>query len=157
MGSIDTGGLATSKVRELNADAWGLLVERSRALVHNASSLMGVLTHPALPDDDADQAAGCAATDVALAARALDDTLASAPELAAHRRTIARFEVSLAAWRGSVADGSPLRRRYQTALLQQATQVLTSCLHVQALATSESERCTVSRQDIAVRADPASP
>ncbi|HEX7686816.1 MAG TPA: hypothetical protein VF453_03865, partial [Burkholderiaceae bacterium] len=63
MGSIDTGGLATSKARELNADAWGLLVERSRALVHHASSLMGTLTHPALADDDADHAAVRAAVE----------------------------------------------------------------------------------------------
>ena len=35
----------SSKALEMNADAWNQLADRSRALVHQASRLMGVLTH----------------------------------------------------------------------------------------------------------------
>jgi hypothetical protein len=130
----------------MNAPAWNLLAERSRALVHHASLLMGVLTHPTQADDADSGALVTAAVEDAV--RALIDALSTAPELAAHLRTIQRFEAAQAAWRRCVDDASPLTRRYRTALLQQAAQVLSSCLHVEALAASEAARMAVSRQDV---------
>jgi hypothetical protein len=139
----------------MNADAWNLLAERSRALVHHASLLMGVLTHPTLSHDGAAQAP--IAAQAGLAVDALLAELSVAPELAGHQRTIQRFDIALAAWQRSVAETSPLAQRYQIALLQQAAQVLTSCLHVEALAASESARMQVSRYDISGRPSPLPP
>ena len=48
-------------------------------------------------------------------------------------------------------------QRYQTALLQQAAQVVTSCLHVEALSTSESARVLVTRTELAGRPSPPPP
>ena len=73
------------------------------------------------------------------------------PELAAHSRTIQRFDTALSDWRRSVTDDSPLVARYQTALLQQAAQVVTSGLHVAALSTSESARVLVTRHELGGR------
>lgn len=136
----------------MNAEAWYVLAYRSRALVHQASILMGVLTHPTSSSDRTELAA--VAAQVATGVEGLLEALATAPELSAHRRTIQRFDIALAAWRRSVADESPLAQRYQTALLQQAAQVVTSCLHVESLSTSESARVLVSRSDLASRANP---
>ncbi len=152
MESHDTQSNAILKALDMNAAAWNLLAERSRALVHHASLLMGVLTHPTLADD-ADSRA-LVAGQVETAVHQLVEALSTTPELAAHLRTIQRFEMALAAWQRCVEESSPLTRRYQTALLQQAAQVLTSCLHVEALAVSESARVEVSRQDV-VRATEA--
>jgi hypothetical protein len=139
----------------MNADAWNLLADRSRALVHHASLLMGVLTHPTLAHDDAAHAP--VAARAAVAVDALLAALAVAPELAAHQRTLQRFDLALAAWQRSVAEASPVAQRYQIALLQQAAQVLTSCLHVESLAASESARLQITRQDIAGRPNPPPP
>jgi len=139
----------------MNADAWTQLAERSRVLVHQASLLMGVLTHPTQSPDDAQLAP--LAADAAVALESLLAAMAAAPELAAHLRTIQRFDIALAAWRRSVDDASPLAQRYQTALLQQAAQVVTSCLHVEALSASESARVLVSRRDLGGRASPPPP
>jgi hypothetical protein len=125
---------------------WNLLAERSRGLVHHTSLLMGVLTHPTLADD-ADSRA-LVAGQVEGAVQALIGVLSAMPEFSAHQRTIQRFEAALSAWQRCVDDASPLTQRYQTALLQHAAQVLTSCLHVEALAVSESARVQVSRQDV---------
>jgi len=151
--AVDTGGTPTEKATEVNAEAWGLLAERSRALVHHASTLMGVLTQPLLDDD----ASLRAAAQAVVAMHALDDALAAAPELAAHRRALQRFDAALAAWRACVEAHGPLRQRHHTALLQQATQALTSCLHVQSLATSESARSEVCCRELAPRMDSAAP
>jgi len=134
----------------MNADAWNQLAERSRVLVHQASLLMGVLTHPTQSVDEAVLAP--LAADAAAALESLLAAMAVAPELAAHTRTIQRFDIALGAWRRSVADASPLEQRYQTALLQQAAQVVTSCLHVEALSASESARVLVTRHDLGGRA-----
>ena len=147
----DTSSNAILKALDMNAAAWNLLAERSRALVHHASLLMGVLTHPTLSDDTESRALVTA--QVEIATQALMLALSVAPELAAHQRTIQRFDAALCAWKRCVDEHSPLTRRYQTALLQQAAQVLTSCLHVEALSASESARVEVSRQDVAIRAD----
>ena len=136
----------------MNAAAWNQLAERSRVLVHQASLLMGVLTHPTQSVDAA--ALAPLAVDAAVALESLLAAMVAAPELAAHTRTIQRFDIALAAWRRSVADASPLEQRYQTALLQQAAQVVTSCLHVEALSASESARVLVTRHDLGVRAAP---
>jgi hypothetical protein len=61
------------------------------------------------------------------------------------------------AWQRSVAEASPVAQRYQIALLQQAGQVLTSCLHVESLAASESARFQITRQDVAGRPNPPPP
>jgi len=122
----------------MNADAWNLLAERSRALVHQASLLMGMLTHPAQVIDDEMRLAVAARTGVAV--DELSAALAAAPELAAHLRTVQRFQHSLDAWQQSVAEDHPMARRYQTALLQQAAQVLISCLHIETLAVGECAR-----------------
>ena len=142
----DTSSNAILKALDMNAAAWNLLAERSRALVHHASLLMGVLTHPTLSDDLESRA--LVAGQVENAVQALIQALATTPELAAHQRTIQRFETALSAWQRCVDESSPLTRRYQTALLQQAAQVLTSCLHVEALAASESARVEASRQEV---------
>ena len=134
----------------MNADAWNLLAERSRALVHHASSLMGTLTHPTLVVDDDVRVA--VAARAAVAVEGLLAALAAAPELAAHLRTVQRFESSLAAWQRSVGEGNPLERRYQTALLQQAAQVLISCLHVETLAVGECARVDAAPFDSIARA-----
>jgi len=142
-----------TKAPETNADAWNLLADRSRAMVHHASRLMGTLTHPSQSLDQRVLAPIAAA-----AAVALDDLLAAmaaAPELAAHARALQRLDIALAAWRRSVAEAGPLTQRYQAALLQQAAQVVTSCLHVDALAASESARVLVTRGDLAGRPGPA--
>jgi len=139
----------------MNAEAWYLLAYRSRTLVHQASILMGALTHPAQSGDP--RGLSAAAAQVSPGVEALLAALATAPELAAHQRTIQRFDIALAAWRRSVADASPLAQRYQTALLQQAAQVVTSCLHVEALSTSESARVLVTRTDLAGRASASPP
>ena len=139
----------------MNADAWNHLADQSRALVHHASRLMGVLTHPTQSHDE--RVLVPIAAEAAVALESLLAGMAAAPELAAHTRTIQRFDVALAAWRRSVAEASPIAPRYQTALLQQATQVVTSCLHVAALSASESARVFVTRNDLGGRASPPPP
>ena len=116
---------------------------------------MGALTHPAQSSDP--RMLSASAAQVSTGVEGLLEALATAPELAAHQRTIQRFDIALAAWRRSVADASPLAQRYQTALLQQAAQVVTSCLHVEALSTSESARVLVTRTDLAGRASASPP
>ena len=135
----------------MNAEAWYLLAYRSRALVHQASMLMGALTS-ASAGDAREMAAVAAQT--ATGVEGLLEALASAPELAAHLRTIQRFDIALTAWRRSVAEASPVAQRYQIALLQQAAQVVTSCLRVEALCTSESARVLVTRSDVSARPGP---
>jgi hypothetical protein len=136
----------------MNGPACNLLAERSRALVHRASLLMGVLTHPTLADDASTRTP--LAAHAAVAVSDLIAALAAAPELSAHLRILQRFDAALSAWQRSVADASPLAQRYQTALLQLAAQVLTSCLHVERLAASESTRGQVTRNDLLPRANP---
>ena len=138
----------------MNAEAWYLLAYRSRALVHQASILMGALT--STQAGDAREMAAVAAQ-AASGVEGLLEALAVAPELAAHLRTIQRFDIALAAWRRSVAEASPVAQRYQTALLQQAAQVVTACLHVEALCTSESARVLVARADLSGRPSPPPP
>jgi hypothetical protein len=139
----------------MNADAWNQLADRSRTLVHHASRLMGVLTHPTQSRDE--RVLAPIAAEAAIALESLLAEMGAAPELAAHTRTLQRFDIALAAWRRSVADASPLAPRYQTALLQQAAQVVTSCLHVEALSASESARVLVTRHDLGGRASPPPP
>ncbi|MEP6505853.1 MAG: hypothetical protein ABJD97_21145 [Betaproteobacteria bacterium] len=139
----------------MNAEAWTLLACRSRALVHQASLLMGALTHPA-PSHDTQQLRAIA-DQASTSVDGLIDVLATAPELAAHLRTIQRFDIALSAWRRSVDEASPLAQRYQTALLQQAAQVVTSCLHVESLSASESARVLVTRHDLTGRPSPPPP
>ena len=139
----------------MNAEAWYLLAYRSRTLVHQASMLMGALTHPAQAGNVPELSAFAAQAGTGV--EALLEALATAPELDAHRRTIQRFDIALDAWRRSVADASPLVPRYQTALLQQAAQVVTSCLHVEALCASESARVLVTRTDLSGRPSPPPP
>ena len=139
----------------MNADAWNLLAARGRVLVHDVSRLMGTLTEPVASRDPLAQGAIAAAAAATLAV--LLDAMAAAPELAAHVRTLQRFDAALAAWRRSVADASPMAQRYQTALLQQAAHVVTSGLHVEALSTSESARVQVTRRDVGGRANSAAP
>jgi hypothetical protein len=139
----------------MNTDAWNQLADRSRALVHFASHLMGTLTHPTQSQDQRLLAPIAAAA--ALALEPLLAGMAAAPELAAHARTLQRFDIALAAWRRSIAEANPLTQRYQTALLQQAAQVVTSCLHVEALSASESARSLVMRRDIGPQAGPPPP
>ncbi len=139
----------------MNAEAWYLLAYRCRTLVHQASMLMGALTQPAQAGDAPELSAFAAQAGTGV--EALLEALATAPELAAHLRTIQRFDIALDAWRRSVADASPLAPRYQTALLQQAAQVVTSCLHVEALCTSESARVLVTRSDLSGRPSPPPP
>jgi hypothetical protein len=136
----------------MNADAWNQLADRSRVLVHHASRLMGVLTDPAQSHNPL--VLGAIAGESAAALDALLAAMTAAPELAAHVRTIQRFDASLAAWRRCLLEASPLTQRYQTALLQQAAQVVTSSLHVEALSTSESARTHMTRRDVAERASP---
>ena len=138
----------------MNAEAWYLLAYRSRALVHQASILMGALT--SAQAGDAREMAAVAAQ-AATGVDGLLEALACAPELSTHRRTIQRFDIALAAWRRSVSEASPVAQRYQTALLQQAAQVVTSCLHVEALCTSESARVLVTRIDLSGRPSPPPP
>lgn len=140
---------------ELNADAWNQLAGRSRVLVHHVSRLLGTLTHPTQSHDEF--ALAPIAGEAAVALEALVDQMSAAPELAGHLRTLQRFDVALSAWRRSVADASPLALRYQRALLQQAAQVVTSCLHVEALSASESARVLVSRHDLGSRIAPTPP
>ena len=137
----------------MDADAWNLLADRSRLLVHYASQLMAVLAQPAPQQDPL--ALGSIAGQATVALQTLLPAMLAAPELAAHRRTIQRFDAALSDWRRSVTDGSPLVARYQTALLQQAAQVVTSGLHVAALSTSESARVLVLRKDIGGGASPS--
>ncbi len=144
-----------TKAPELNADAWNELAERSRVLVHHVSRLLGTLTHPTQSLDEFVLVP--IAAEAAVALEALVEQMSTAPELAAHLRTLQRFDIALAAWRRSVADASPLALRYQRALLQQAAQVVTSCLHVEALSASESARVLVSRHDLGNRIAPTPP
>jgi len=139
----------------MNADAWNVLADRSRALVHHASRLMGALTHPTQSRDP--RLLAPLAAETATALERLLAEMTAAPELAAHARTLQRFDIALAAWRRSVADAGPLTHRYQTALLQQAAQVVTSSLHVEALSASESARVLVTRGDLAGRPGPPPP
>ena len=136
----------------MNADAWNHLADQSRALVHHVSRLMGALTHPAPPREDALLAPSAAES--ALALQRMLEAMRAAPELAAHMRTLERFDLALDAWRRSVAQASPVAQRYPTALLQQAAQAVTSCLHVGALSDSESARTFVTRHDIGPHALP---
>ena len=139
----------------MNAEAWHLLACRSRALVHQASLLMGVLTHPAQANDA--KALTAIATQASASLDDLLEALATAPELAAHQRTIQRFDIALVAWRRSVAEASPLAGRYQTALLRWAAQVVTSCLHVEALSANESARVLLAHTDLTGRQSPLPP
>jgi len=130
----------------MNADAWNLLADRSQLLVHYTSQLMGVLAQPAPLQDPL--ALGSIAGQATVALNVLLAAMVAAPELAAHSRTIRRFDSALSDWRRSVTEDSPLVPRYQTVLLQQAAQVVTSGLHVAALSTSESVRVLVARKDV---------
>ena len=130
----------------MNAEAWNHLADQSRVLVHHASRLMGVLTHPAPSHDD--PMLKPSATESGLALQRLLEAMRAAPELAAHMRTLQRFDEALGAWRRSVDEASPVAQRYQTALLQQAAHAVTSCLHVSALSESESARTFVTRHDL---------
>ena len=138
----------------MNAEAWYLLAYRSRALVHQASMLMGALT--SIPPG-ASRELLALAEQAASGVDGLQQALATAPELAAHLRTIQRFDIALSAWRRSVAEASPVAQRYQAALLQQAAQVVTSCLHVETLCTSESARVLVTRTELSGRPSPPPP
>jgi len=135
----------------MNADAWKQLAQHSRALVHQASRLMEVLTLPAGSCDEA--VLHPIAADVVEAVDVLLAEMRWAPELSAHTRTIERFDGALAAWRRAITDASPLAQRYQTALLQQAAQVMMSCLHVESLSASESARMFITRRDVMVPPD----
>jgi hypothetical protein len=146
---------AMPKALEMNADAWNHLDDRSRVLVHHVSRLMGVLTHPTQSRDD--YVLRPIAAEATVALESLLEQMQGAPELAAHLRTLQRFDIALAAWRRSVAEASPLLARYQTALLQQAAQIVTSCLHVGALAASEAARVLVIRGDPPGRPGPPQP
>ena len=139
----------------MNADAWNHLADSSRALVHHVSRLMGVLTHPAPMHDD--PMLGVSAADSAAALHRLVGAMRAAPELAAHLRTLQRFDVALSAWRRSVTEGNPMAQRYQTALLQQAAHAVISCLHVGALSDSESARTFVTRDDLGAYSIPTPP
>ena len=139
---------------EMNADAWNQLADRSRVLVHYVSRLMGMLTNPCPSEEPL--MLGAVAAEAAISLDALLAAMAAAPELAAHVRTLQRFEHALAAWRRSVADASPITQRCQTALLQQAAQVVTSGLHVETLSASESTRAHVLRRDAGGRVSPPS-
>ena len=147
--------MRSPKAPELNADAWNELAARSRVLVHHVSRLLGTLTHPTQSHDEF--VLGPIAAEAAVALATLLDSMADAPELAGHMRTLQRFDIALAAWRRSVAEASPLAMRYQRALLQQAAQVVTSCLHVEALSASESARVLVTRHDLGNRIAPTPP
>ena len=116
--------------------------------------LMGALTSGQCGDP---REIAALAAQAASGVEGLQEALASAPELAAHLRTIQRFDIAVAAWRRSVAEASPVAPRYQTALLQQAAQVVTSCLHIEALCTSESARVLVTRADLSARPSPTPP
>ena len=151
---------ANPKALEMNADAWNQLADRSRVLVHHVSRLMGVLTQPTSSRHDhdvRDRMLRPIAAEATVALEGLLAQMAGTPELAAHARILQRFDLSLAAWRRSVGEASPLVARYQTALLQQAAQVLTSCLHVASLSTSESDRVFLTRGDLTGRAGPPPP
>jgi hypothetical protein len=137
----------------MNAEAWYLLAFRSRALVHEASLLMGALTHPGGQTADPRELAAIA-THAATSLDGLLEAMMDAPELAGHLRTLQRFEGALGAWRRSIADASPIAPRYQAALLQQAAHVVTSCLHVESLSASESARVLVGRHELAGRPGP---
>ena len=139
----------------MNADAWNQLADHGRVLVHYVSRLMGALAEPAPSHDPL--ALGAIAAETAVTLGALLAAMTAAPELAAHVRTLQRFDTALAAWRGSVADASPVAQRYQTALLQLAAPAVTSGLHVAALATSESARVHVARSGAGGRASPSPP
>ena len=139
----------------MNADAWNHLADSSRVLVHHVSRLMGALTHPA-PSHESPLLDPSAA-ESALALQRLLAAMSAAPELAAHARTLQRLDSALAAWRRSVAEASPVAQRYQTALLQQAAQAVSSCLHVGALSDSESARTHVTRIEIGPYATPTPP
>ena len=65
----------------MNAEAWYLLACRSRTLVHQASMLMGALTHPGQADDAPELSAFAAQAGSGV--EALLEALATAPELAA--------------------------------------------------------------------------
>ena len=145
--------MRSPKALEMNADAWNELADRSQQLVHCASQLMGVLAQPAQQQDPL--ALGSIAGQATVALQTLLPAMLAAPELAAHRRTIQRFDAALSDRRRSVIEASPLAPRYQTALLQQAAQVMTSGLHVAALSTSESARVLVLRKDRGGSASPA--
>jgi hypothetical protein len=139
----------------MNADAWNHLAHSSRVLVHHVSRLMGALTHPAPSHED--PLLGPSAVESALALQRLLEAMSVAPELAAHARTLQRFDTALAAWRRSVAEASPVSQRYQTALLQQAAHAVSSCLHIGALSDSESARTHVTRSEIGPYATPTPP
>ncbi|MFL6695887.1 MAG: hypothetical protein ACJ8GJ_01890 [Vitreoscilla sp.] len=139
----------------MNTDAWNHLADQSRVLVHHASRLMGVLTHPTQSPED--PAVATIAGESSLALQRLLEAMAAAPELAAHMRTLQRLDIALAAWRRTVAESSPVAQRYQTALLQQAAQAVSSCLHVSALSDSESARTLITRHDVGPHASPPPP
>lgn len=130
----------------MNAAAWSLLAERSRVLVHHVSLLMGVLTHPTLWEDKSAQTS--IADSVETATHELLAALSAAPELAAHQRTMLRFDTTLAGWQRSEGEHDALAGRYRTAVLQQAAQVLISGLHVEQLATTECVRFDLSLGDV---------
>ena len=138
----------------MTAEAWYLLAYRSRTLVHQASMLMGALT--SVPPGESRELAALA-EQAAAGVEGLQEALAATPELAAQLRTIQRFDIALSAWRRSVAEASPVTQRYQAALLQQAAQVVTSCLHVETLCTSESARVQVSHAELFGRPSPPPP
>ena len=133
----------------MNADAWNLLADRSQVLVHHASQLLGVLTHPVQSREPF--ALESIAEQAAHALQTLLDAMVAAPELAAHAQAMQRFDIALASWRRGVADADPLLARYQTALLRQAAQVVSSGLHVAALSTSEAARTRLTRRDLGGR------
>jgi hypothetical protein len=137
----------------MDTAAWNQLADRSQSLAHYASQLMGVLAQPLQSQDPLKL--GAIAGHATVALQILLTELDAAPELAAHCRTIQRFDAALYDWRRGVTEDSPLVARYQIALLQRAAQVVTSGLHVAALSASESARMLLSRADLGGRASPA--
>ncbi|HYP32373.1 MAG TPA: hypothetical protein VES00_10915 [Burkholderiaceae bacterium] len=122
----------------MNAAARKPLADHSQLLVHYAAQLMGVLTQP--PQSQDPLALGTIAGHATVALQTLRAEMISAPELAEQSGTIQRFDAALCDWRRSVIEESPHVTRYQTALLQQAAQVVNSGLDVAAWPTGASAR-----------------
>jgi len=114
---------------------WSRAAARCSVLVHEISALMALLAPRSAGAPPAGQAlAGARAAE---AAHQLLEALAGHPEFAAGARAVMRLQGALHAWQRAIRDNSPIGRRYQIALMQQAATAMSACLHVESHALQE--------------------
>jgi hypothetical protein len=122
----------------MDTTVWQAVVEDCCSLIHEASGLLACLTRP-IGQAPAEPCLGRAPALIE-AVLTLQQRLATLTELNGHQRALNQLHRMLLDWQASAQAGSPLERRYQAAVMQQAILGLSAALKVQAHARIEIER-----------------